>query len=434
LRAVEIRRSAIRLDDTVSHSAADRPRDEEALVRIALRRAVRRLRADAATPEFGRLLAYQALGAAGDALIAIALAGSLFFSVPPAQARDRVALYLLVTMAPFAIVAPFLATFLDRRRGGMRFALVVAAIGRAVLAWLLATRLDSLLLFPIAFGLLMFSRATQVVRGALLPQLVPEGHSLVTANASLSRASALAGIAASLPGLALLQWPGVGTELWLAVVVYALGIVPALRLPSMRGKRELGERLGARRWARSITIRQAVVAAAGIRFLSGFLVFHLAFALRREDFGSIGLGVLVGAAAAGGLCGALLAPRLRRRLKEEGILATSLVVAGIAGLLVGLWFSAVTAGLLVFAFGLTSGAAKVAFDSIVQRETPEAARGWAFARYESGLQFAWVLGALVPLLPNIPAGPGVFAAGIAANVLAILFTLGRHRVRSSAMP
>jgi hypothetical protein len=50
------------------------------------------------------------------------------------------------------------------------------------------------------------------------------------------------------------------------------------------------------------------------------------------------------------------------------------------------------------------------------------------------LQFAWVLGALVPLLPNIPAGPGVFAAGIAANVLAILFTLGRHRVRSSAMP
>jgi hypothetical protein len=418
----------------VSHSAADRPRDEEPLVRIALRRAVRRLRADAATPEFGRLLTYQALGAAGDALIAIALAGSLFFSVPPAQARDRVALYLLVTMAPFAIVAPFLATFLDRRRGGMRFALVVAALGRAVLAWLLATRLDSLLLFPIAFGLLMFSRATQVVRGALLPQLVPEDHSLVTANASLSRASALAGIAASLPGLALLQWPGVGTELWLAVVVYALGVVPALRLPSMRGKRELGERLGARRWARSVTIRQAVVAAAGIRFLSGFLVFHLAFALRREDFGSIGLGVLVGAAAAGGLCGALLAPRLRRRLKEEGILATSLVVAGIAGLLVGLWFGAVTAGLLVFAFGLTSGAAKVAFDSIVQRETPEAARGWAFARYESGLQLAWVLGALVPLLPSIPAGPGVFAAGIAANVLAILFTLGRHRVRSSAMP
>jgi hypothetical protein len=424
----------IRLDGTVTDPAADRSPGEEPLVRIAVRRAVRRLRADAATPEFGRLLTYQALGAAGDALIAIALAGSLFFSVPPAEARDRVALYLLLTMAPFAIVAPFLAAVLDRRRGGMRFALVVASLGRAVLAWLLSTRIESLLLFPIAFGLLMFSRATQVVRGALLPQLVPEDHSLVNANASLSRASALAGIAASLPGLALLQWPGVGTELWLAVVVFACGLVPALRLPSIRGKRELDERLGARKWARSVTIRQAVVAAAGIRFLSGFLVFHLAFALRREDFGSIGLGVLVGAAAAGGLCGALLAPRLRRRLKEEGILVTSLVVAGLSGLLVGRWFTAVTAGALVFAFGLTAGAAKVAFDAIVQRETPEGARGWAFARYESGLQFAWVLGALVPLLPTIPAGPGVFAAGIAANLLAILFTFGRHRVRSNAMP
>jgi hypothetical protein len=418
----------------VTDTTPPRRRDEEPLLRIAVRRTVRRLRSDAATPAFGRLLIYQAFGAAGDALVAIALAGSLFFSVPPAQARDRVALYLVLTMAPFAIVAPFLSAFLDRRHGGMRFALVVASVVRAVLAWLMTTRIDSLLLFPIAFGLLMMSRVSQVVRGALLPQLVPEDHSLVNANASLSRSAAIAGIAASLPGLALLQWPGVGTELYLAVIVYAIAVIPAIRLPSLRGRRELDERLGARKWARSVTIRQAVVAAAGIRFLVGFLVFHLAFALRREDFGSIGLGVLVGAAAAGGLCGAMLAPRLRRRLKEEGILVTALVVAGISGLLVGRWFNAATATLLVFAFGITSGTAKVAFDAIVQRDTPEAARGWAFARYESGLQFAWVAGALVPLLPSIPAGPGVFATGVVANLLAILFMFGRHRVRSSAMP
>jgi hypothetical protein len=59
-----------------------RPDDEEPIVKIAARRAVRRLREDAETPEFGRLLVYQAASAAGDALIAIALAGSLFFSVP----------------------------------------------------------------------------------------------------------------------------------------------------------------------------------------------------------------------------------------------------------------------------------------------------------------------------------------------------------------
>lgn len=418
----------------MAHSSSRR-HDEEPLVRIAARRAVRRLRDDAATPEFGRLLTYQALGAAGDTLLAIALAGSLFFQVPEAAARDRVALYLLLTMAPFAVVAPFLSSFLDRYGNSMRVALVISSLGRAVLAYLLAGRLDSLLLFPLAFGLLMLSRAALVVRGALLPRLIPEGRALVNANASLSRAGALAGMAAAIPGLALLKWPGPATELTVAAGVYAIAVVVALRLPRVKGRKHgTTDLLGARRDARVVSIRQALVAAAGLRFLVGFLVFHLAFALRREDLGSIGLGLLIAAAATGSLIGAMLAPRLRRTLKEEGMLVAALVVAGIAGLIVGRWFNPISAAGLVAAFGIASGVAKVAFDAIVQRDTPEAARGWAFARFESGLQFAWVVGALVPLLPSIPAGPGVFAAGVVANLLAIVYTAGRHRVRSAAMP
>jgi MFS family permease len=409
-------------------------RDEESLVRIAARRAVRRLREDAATPAFGRLLMYQALGAAGDTLLAIALAGSLFFSVPEAAARDKVALYLVLTMAPFAVVAPLLSRFLDRRGNTMRVTLVVSSLGRGLLAFLLISRLDSLLLFPLAFGLLMLSRAALVVRGALLPQLVPEGRTLVNANSSLSRAGALAGMAAAVPGVGLLKWPGPGADLGAAAVIYAAGAVVALRLPKVTRRHELTERIGARRQARGVSVRQALVAAAGLRFLVGFLVFHLAFALRRADVGSVGLGLLIACAATGSLLGAMVAPRLRRTLKEEGILVTALVVAGVAGLVVGRWFSPLSAAGLVAAFGMSSGAAKVAFDAIVQRDTPEGARGWAFARFESGLQFAWVVGALVPLLPSIPTGPGVFAAGVLANLLAIVYTAGRHRVRSAAMP
>ena len=411
-----------------------RPDDEDPLLRIAVRRAVRRLREDAETPEFGRLLLYQAASAAGDALIAIALAGSLFFSVPDADARDRVALYLLLTMAPFAIVAPFLAAFLDRHRGGMRFAMVISVVGRAILAWLLSTRLNSFYLFPIAFGVLMLSRASLVVRGAFLPQLIPEGRTLVNANASLSRTAALAAIVAGPVGIGLAKWPGPGTELMFAMLIYLIGVIPALRLPRMHGRRAREETITARAGARVVTVRQALVAAAGLRFLVGFLVFHLAFAFRRENFSSLGLGLLVGSAAVGGLFGAILAPRLRRALKEEGIIITSLLVAGVAGLVVGRWFSPVSAGALVFAFGIASGAGKVAFDSIVQRDAPEGARGWAFARFESGLQFAWVAGALVPLLPTIPAGPGVFAVGVGANLLAILYTAGRHRLGSKSSP
>ena len=52
------------------------------------------------------------------AAVAISLAGSLFFDISPEAARGKVALYLLLTMAPFAIVAPILGPALDSMRAG----------------------------------------------------------------------------------------------------------------------------------------------------------------------------------------------------------------------------------------------------------------------------------------------------------------------------
>lgn len=407
--------------------------EEEPLLRIVARRAVRKARAEAATPQFGRMLAFQAFGAAGDALIALALAGSLFFSVPEATARGKVALYLGLTVAPFAVVAPLLSRVLDRNRGSLRIALVVSALGRGVLAWLMVTRLDSLLLFPIAFGILLLSRAALIVRGAILPTVVPEGRTLVAANASLSKAAAYAGLFAGLPGLALIKWPGPGTELYLASLIYLCGLVPALRLPVKKGARRLSERLGAREQARAVSVRQALVATVGMRMMVGFLAFHLAFALRREGIGELGLGVLLGSAAFGALLGALVAPRLRRRLREEGIIVASLILAGVVAVFAGRWFSLAAASVLVLFFGLASGAAKVAFDSLVQRDTPEGARGWAFARFESVIQLGWVAGAGIPLLLTIPAGGGVIGVGIVAGLTAVLYLVGRARVRSSGL-
>jgi hypothetical protein len=408
--------------------------EEEPLVRIAARRAVQRAKGMAATPQMGRLLLYQATGAAGDALIAVALANSLFFQVPVAEARGRVALYLAFTIAPFAIVAPFLSRRLDRHRGGMRAVMIGAAIGRGVCAWLLATRLDDLTLFPLAFGVLVLSRAVLVVRGAYLPSVVPEGYTLVQANAALSKVSALAGMIAVGPGLAIDYLIGPGTELIFTSFVFFAGVIPALMLPAIKGKRSLDEQMDARESVRAIGIRQASVAACGIRFLVGFLVFHLAFAMRREDFGSVQLGLLIASAATGTLFGAVVAPRLRRALKEEGIMIVSLLSAGVAGLLAGRWFSVPSAAILVFVFGVTSGAAKVAFDSIVQQGTPEAGRGWAFARFESILQLAWVMGALVPLAVPLSSGTGVIVSGIVAVVLGLLYVAGRRKARHLSLP
>jgi cyanate permease len=334
-------------------------------------------------------------------------------------------------MAPFALVGPILARFLDAHRGGLRTAMFVSSVGRAVLALYLGPRIDSLWLIPIAFGMLVLSRAQVVVRGALLPHVVPKGRGLVHANSSLFRASALAGVVGALPGVALLQLSGVRTELLFTAVVYAIGAPAAFGLPRARGRRSVSERTSARAGVRALPVRQAVVAAGGMRLIVGFLVFHLAFALRREEFGNIGLGLLIGGATLGGFLGALTAPRMRRVLKEEGMLALGLFLAAAAGIVGGLWFSLAIAVALVILVGLGAGASKLAFDSIVQREIEEAGRGYAFARFESILQLAWVAGGFIAVAIPIPSGPGVAGAGVIGLVLMALYVAGRSKSRSS---
>src|ERR1039458_6227099 len=70
------------------------------------------------------LIELTAAGSVGDAFVAVALAGTLFFSASVDQARGRVALALLITMAPFAVLAPFIGPMLDRARQGRRYILI----------------------------------------------------------------------------------------------------------------------------------------------------------------------------------------------------------------------------------------------------------------------------------------------------------------------
>src|SRR5262245_50687342 len=111
---------------------------------------------------FSRLARTHAVSVAGDTLMAMALAGSLFFSISPNQARDKVALYLALTMAPFSLVAPLIGPWLDRIQGGRRWVVVGANALRAVLCVLMIGHIDSLLLFPEAFMVLVLSKSYQV--------------------------------------------------------------------------------------------------------------------------------------------------------------------------------------------------------------------------------------------------------------------------------
>ncbi|NNE72482.1 MAG: hypothetical protein HKN26_02360, partial [Acidimicrobiales bacterium] len=73
---------------------------------------------------FTRLARTHALGSAADGIVAVALAGSIFFSIDPSAARWRVGLYLLCTITPFAIVTPLIGPAIDRLKGGRRSMIV----------------------------------------------------------------------------------------------------------------------------------------------------------------------------------------------------------------------------------------------------------------------------------------------------------------------
>ena len=179
----------------------------------------------------GRLLPVQALHNLGETMFAVSLVGSLFFSVSLDAARPRIVLYLAVTMAPFVVLAPLIGPLIDRVRGGHRMVLLAALGGRALLALLLATQLKALLLYPLAFAMLVLGKVFSVSRNSLVPVLVTDRSHLVVVNSRLARISAVAGAAAAVVAVAILDSLGPGWVLRAGAVAYGVGALLALRLP-----------------------------------------------------------------------------------------------------------------------------------------------------------------------------------------------------------
>jgi hypothetical protein len=294
------------------------------------------------------LIELTAAGGVGDAFVAVALAGTLFFSASVDQARGRIALALLITIAPFAVLAPFLGPMLDRVQQGRRYILMGTLLARGLLCWGMAGAVqhnDAVTLLPAAFGVLVLQKAYGVTRAAVTPRLLPSEITLVTANAR----SALGGLIASAVGagaavgVSFIAGGGSGGAAWVlraGTAIYLAATALALRLPSgvdspeqvpapaadwsapapdgtgpasagqagagqagpdeqgagapgpngtrpMPGRRD-GGRTGLRRVFKIPTIgpvvREAMQANAALRAYSGFMIFFLAFILRTVHF------------------------------------------------------------------------------------------------------------------------------------------------------
>lgn len=384
-----------------------------------------------------RLIELHAFNAAGDAALAVSLAGTLFFQVPTGEARGQIALFLGLTMLPFAVIAPLVGPFLDRWRRGRRWAIGSTMALRAFLCWVLADAVatGSVAMFPAALGCLIASKAYGVTRASAVPRLIPPGLGLVKANSRISLAG-VAGATVSAPIATVASMAGSAWSLRYAFLVYVGGTILAILLPSRVDSAAGEEQVGSVQTTssgrrRRVGIPSVVVNAlrcnAGLRGLSGFLTMFMAFLLRDKPFAGwedrpeLLLGLVIGAAGLGSTLGTGIGSVLRSR-RPEGIVLVTLAADAVMVLLAALFYGLVTAVALGLCAGLCQQLGKLSLDALIQRDTPESVRTSVFARSETLLQLSWViggfLGILMPLIPQL--GLGVTAALLLAWLLVVL--------------
>ena len=376
---------------------------------------------------FSRLAVTHAFAVAGDSLVTMALAGSLFFSISPGEARGRVALSLVLTIAPFAVVAPLLGPILDRVRGGRRLIVFGAAGGRAAAAVVAARVIDGLLLFPVAFVLLVLSKAHAVAKSSLVPTVVESKEELVEANSRLALLSAVVGLVAAIPGVAVLKLLGSDWVMRAAALSFSACAVTSLRVVQVRPD-DPAVRAAASAELRDAGIRLAGTAMGVLRGSVGFLTFLLAFGLRRDGAPAWVFGAVLVASIAGTLVGNAVAPAVRRSMVEERLLAGSLGVVVAAGLTAAYLGGRVGGAAAAALLGVAASGGKLAFDSLVQRDAPDAAQGRWFARFEAVFQLAWVAGALLPVAFPVGFTVGYLTLALAASAAVFVYVSGLRAV------
>lgn len=385
-----------------------------------------------------------AVNTAGDALIAVSLAGTLFFAAAVDAQRGNVALYLLITVAPFAVVAPLIGPMFDRLQRGRRWALAGTLIGRAVLAWIMAANYDNFALYPAALGALILSKAFGVLKASVVPRVLPDQLTLVAANARMSifglaAAGVLGGIGAGVASVFGFSW-----ELALTATVFLIGAVLAVRLPAhvetsdgelqaqvMTSGEDTSGRLKQR--ALGSHVVTALRATGALRGLAGFLTIFMAFLLQatigKGTEGTIALGAVAAGAGVGSFVGTAIGSRVKGSDKPDILVLISTGIAAAVAVVTALTYSLVTAVLMALVAGTTNSLGKTALDAIIQREVPEALRASAFGRSETLLQLSWVFGGTVGiLLPTV----GWIGFTVAAVLLVVAFGLtlyGRNRPR-----
>ena len=361
---------------------------------------------------------------AGETSMTLALADSLFLSISPDAARTKVILFLAVSMAPFAIVAPFVGPLVDRMRGGQRMVVLLVAILRALVLIGMMQSLDSLTLFPLAFASLVLAKTYSIAKSSLVPSTVTGSDGLVEANSKLGQIAGITGFIVVIP-VGLLQLISSRAALGFGVIAFLAAALNANRLPKSVVAATPADALETEE-LHSASVVAAANAMRVLRGIVGFMFFHLAFWLRREIAGTAWFGLAIGLSGLATLGANFAGPFLRKKMRVETMILLSLVSVGLVGIGTA-WYGRITGGILLAAVVNAAAAiGRLAFEATVQSGAPDANRGRAFSRFETQNQMAWVAGGLVPVILTPTGWVGFAVVGVVGVAGAIMYARSRE--------
>jgi MFS family permease len=343
-----------------------------------------------------------------DAAVAVALANTLFFAAATAESKTNVALYLIITVAPFAVVAPVIGPMLDKLQRGRRAALAVSFAGRAVLAVVMAFNYENWLLYPAALGAMVLSKSFAVLKAAVTPRVLPQTITLVTTNSRLTTWGLVAGgvggaVAAGVAAL----WGSPGALIFTALLGVA-GTVLCLRIPrwveSTIGEvaATLRTTAGGRRTPMGRHVTVALWGNGAVRVLTGFLTLFVAFVVREQSETDprrqlFLIGIVGAAAGIGSFAGNGVGSR-RQFLRSDAVIMSCVTAAVLVSAVAALMPGIATAALVGLIGAAASALAKVCLDAVIQRDLPDESRASAFGRSETVLALAWVFGGTIGVL------------------------------------
>jgi hypothetical protein len=369
-----------------------------------------------------------------DAAMAVALANTLFFAAASGESKSKVAIYLLITIAPFAVIAPLIGPALDRLQHGRRVALAASFVLRTVLVVVLIANYDPVtgsfppwVLYPCALAMMVLSKSFSVLRSAVTPRVLPPTIDLVRVNSRLTVFGLLGGtilggaVAAGAEYVSahLFHLPG---ALYVIVALTVGGAVLSMRIPKwvevtegevpatlsyhggsgeLRRHPERVQESGSARQPLGRNIITALWGNCTIKVMVGFLFLYPAFVAKSQEASGwqqlTMLGLIGAAAAIGNFAGNFASARLKLGHPAQLVLRCTIAVTVVA------LATALTGKLLVAALAalVTAGAsaiAKASLDASLQDDLPEESRASAFGRSEALLQLAWVAGGATGVL------------------------------------